>query len=90
MTYTKEIIFDIQSLLETICPPKLLIVGESLHDIANNYSAQCKSIHRDISITKIDKDTLLTSDLYSDRYDFAIIGEVTENTSKQHSQQVLS
>jgi len=90
MTYSKEIIFDIQSLLETICPLKVLIVGESLYGIADEYSAQCASIHRDISVTKVDKATEIANNVYSDRYDFAVIGEVTESTSKQHSQQVLS
>ena len=35
MTYSKNILFDAQQLLETICPVKLLLVGSSIENIAN-------------------------------------------------------
>ena len=90
MTYSKDIIFDAQQLLETICPVNLLLIGSSIESIANNYISQCESIHRSCYVNTIDASNKLSHDYYNQRYDLVIIADLLESCSKQHAQQLLA
>jgi len=39
--YPVEILSDTSTLIETICPEKILLIGEAIYQVANPYSVQC-------------------------------------------------
>lgn len=90
MNYPKEIIFDAIEIVETICPKRILIIGESLQNIASDYQQQCTIINSPCDITTINVSTTLTHPAYAKRYDLAIVGETIETNEKIKSEHIFS
>jgi len=89
MTYPNEIIFDATALLETVCPEKILIVGESIFGITDQYHEQCQLIQKKCDINKIPISTTIDNNAFNQRYDLAIVSETIESVSKQSSEQLI-
>jgi hypothetical protein len=89
MSYPKEIIFDALEILETICPKSILIIGESLHSITDDYQQQCEIIHSPCKVTLIHSSAELTDPAYANRYDIAIVGEIIEKKERTKAEHVF-
>lgn len=89
MKYPKELFFDATTLLETICPEEILIIGVSISELANEYQKQCLLINKNCSITKANYPIDVSNVVFSKRYDIAIISEVIESGNKQNAEQII-
>jgi hypothetical protein len=85
-----ELLFDTQSLLESICPKSLLLIGAPIKNIADEYLKQCDSIHQNCHIEKIDTKANINDSVFNQRYELAIVANLLESTSRTHAQQVLA
>ncbi len=89
MKYPNELIFDATSLLETVCPESILIIGESIHNIADNYQEQCKLIQKKCDITQLKASTKVNNAAFSQRYDLAIVSNCIELDNKTQTEQLI-
>ena len=87
--YPVDILSDTATLLETICPEQILLVGSAIQQIASPYQKQCKVINKTCDITHIDSSTPLTDPAFIQRYDLAIASEIIESDNKQHAEHIL-
>jgi len=88
--YPNDSLFDITVLLETVCPEKLLIIGENeILNIHKQYQLQCEVIKKPFSCNLLSSSTQLSEPALMQRYDLAIIGNILESKSKQECQQLL-
>jgi len=89
-----ELLFDTQTLLESICPKTLLLVGHSIENVADEYLDKCNSILQDCEITRCAADTGLQDPIFSQRYELTIIADLLEKgvefENKLHPEQLLS
>ena len=89
MKYPNELIFDAISLLETVCPENILIIGDSTHSIADNYQQQCDLIQKKCHITKLKNTIEINDTSLLRRYDLAIISNCIESNNKAHTEQLI-
>ena len=89
MKYPNEVIFDAISLLETVCPEKILIIGESLFNIADQYHDHCNVIQKNNDLTCVGAATEISDTSFMQRYDLAIVGETIEASNKLYAEQVI-
>lgn len=88
-SYYTDILYDATTLLETICPEEILLLGSTVENITKEYQQQCKIINKPCNITQVNPTTLLTDPAFSKRYELAIISEIIESKNKQHSEHLL-
>lgn len=88
-SYPTEILSDTATLLETICPEEILLVGSAIQQIADSYQEQCNLINKTCNITHIDSQTPLTDPAFTQRFDLAITSEIIELENKQHAELIL-
>ncbi len=89
MKYPNEITFDAISLLETVCPEKILIVGESLFSVADEYHGHCNVIQKNNVLTRVSACTEISDPAFMQRYDIAIVGETIETRNKLNAEQLI-
>ena len=90
MQYPKELLFDITVLLETVCPERLLIIGESLFSLSDDYQRQCQLIKKTCKITKVSASIGISNFSLSTRYDLAILGGLLENNLQIENEQLIA
>lgn len=89
MKYPNEILFDAITLLETVCPQEILLVGDFIENIANDYQAQCLAINKQCVITHVKSGTKLSDPVFLKRYDLAIVSELLESENRQYSEHII-
>lgn len=87
--YPVEILSDTSTLIETICPEKILLIGEAIYQVADSYRVQCEVISKPCNVTRIKSSTPLTDHAFLQRYDLAVVSEVLELDNKQHAEHIL-
>lgn len=89
MKYPKELFFDATTLLETVCPEKILIIGNSLAELTDEYKKQCQLIKKNCDINQVSYSVNISDTIFLQRYDIAIVGEIIESDDRKKTEQII-
>ena len=90
MEYPKDLFFDIETLINTAQPSRILLIGDCDASFLTTYQQQKKLIQQDCEINSISSTDIDQLWQINDAYDVAIVVNLFEHLEKSKGMQVLS
>ena len=90
MEYPKDLFFDIETLINTAQPSRILLIGDCDAGFLTTYQQQKKLIQQDCEINSISSTDIDQLWQINDAYDVAIVVNLFEHLEKSKGMQVLS
>ena len=88
--YPKDLFFDIETLINTAQPSRILLIGDCDADFLSNYQQQKQLIQQDCEISTIECKDIEQLWLTQEAFDVAIAINLFEHLEKAKGMQVLS